>query len=65
MLSGPSAQIIDFATRFGVMTWTEDDGPAHTLRIAVAGPSGRITGLLEGLSPWSVEDLLAAVAASD
>ena len=65
VLTGPSAQIMDFATRFGVMTWMEDDGPAHTLRVAVMGPSGRITELLEGLSPWSVEDLLASVAAAD
>ncbi|HJO04383.1 MAG TPA: hypothetical protein QGG47_10455 [Acidobacteriota bacterium] len=65
VLTRPVAQIADLATRFGVMTWEEDDGLAHTLRVAVAGPSGRITELLEGLSPWSVEDLLATVAAAD
>lgn len=64
LLTRPSAQIVDFATRLGVMTWTEDDGPAHTLRVVVVGPSGRVTDLLEGLSSWSVEDLLASVTAA-
>jgi hypothetical protein len=47
------------------MSWTEDGGPAHTLRVVVVGPSGRITELLEALSNWSVEDLLASVAIAD
>ena len=65
ILTRPSAQIADFASRLGVMTWTEDGGPAHTLRVVVVGPSGRITELREGLSNWSVEDLLASVAIAD
>ncbi len=64
VLTSPRGQVADLAARFGVMTWTEDDRLAHTLRVVVVGPSGHITDMLEGLSPWSVEDLLASVTAA-
>ncbi len=64
VLTGPPSRIADLATRFGVMTWREDDHLAHTLLVVVVSPAGRITDMLEGLSPWTVEDLLASVAAA-